>query len=135
MLFHSNVLCLEKKKKRSWRISESFFICKVQKIFGQAEITRFCPSHSPPSLFFFNCSYVLAASFPSGELVQVQRVTFETEQPLMTFFVMLASRKSQWKEFYPYQQTAERSLFQRPLISVTLGVWSFFFFSFSILKT
>lgn len=121
----------KEKREKLDKVRIWVFISKGQKHLGQVEITRYCSS--PYHLFFFlkNCSHVLAASFPSGELVEVERVN--SEQPLITFFVMLASRKSQWRSS-THINRLQNYLYFKHLISVTLRFWSGGFF-LSILKT
>lgn len=126
----------KRRKKKSWvmtvcLVGFGFFFCKVQKIFGQAEITGF--SSSPCQLSYFSCSRVfllfclLENWHKHGE--KLRKWTASGTIPSS----LLASWKSQQSSLNQY--CAERFWFLGPLTLVTLGfclvlVLLFFLFFF-----
>lgn len=81
MLFKSNVFYLGEKKEKNPKKLDNvriwmFLLAKYKKNWGRWKLLHIALL-SPYPPFFLNCPHVLAACFPFGELVQVQRVNSE----------------------------------------------------------
>lgn len=113
-----------------------FLFAKYKKYLDRQKLLDFallsdCPPFPHP--FFFKlllCFSFLFSFWTMGTSAESKLWNCTASN---NFLCYVGIQQVTMEEFYPYQQTAERSLFQRPLISVTLGFWSSF--SLFILKT